>query len=744
MRVYILTILFVALLANLFACRIIVPPPPPMPTPEPRLQNIEVRKHNVEVTIQDGIATTVLETVFYNPNPRQLEGTYLFPLPEGASIAQFSMWIDGKEMQAELLDATKARDLYISIVSRMIDPGLLEFVGRETFKMRIFPIPAMGEKKVKLSYQHQLRTQDNVMNYVYPLTTVGNGRDDTLGEFTVKVNISSQIPLKTIFSPSHAIKVDKGENKATVTFEASRIQPDKDFNLYISRSDEKIDLTLIPYHKGGAGNGYFLLMLSPKVAVDPKEEYPKDVVFVFDTSGSMLVKDKIGQAKDALKYCLSALKPGDRFNIVTFATKVTQYNREQTLIPATKENIQEAVAFVEEKVQAGGGTNIDSALTTAIALAPRESKRPFMIFFLTDGEPTYGVTDPKQILANVQKANVQNLRIFTFGVGTGLNAKLLDQLTEQNRGDREYVDFKENIEVKVSSLFDKVSSPVLHDIQIEFPKLQTVTLSEIYPKAFPDLFKGAQISVVGRYSGNGDQAIKITGLVGEQRQEFVYEVNFPSKMLDNHQIPRLWAVRKVGFLLDQIRLEGESAGLKEEVVKLAEEFGIVTPYTSYLVVEDDIRITGGRPRPIVNEEQAPAAPSAVWRERVRSAPEPAAEAKGAASDMETASGEGAVKASRALQSMQKAQVADAVTDEDKADAKKTSEWMRKIDEKTFYLKANVWYDSSYDGKAAKTRIRYMSQEYFDLIKHNPGIGKFLILGSAIVVVFENKVYEIHP
>jgi len=568
------------------------------------------------------------------------------------------------------------------------------------------------------------------------------------------VNISSQIPIKSVFSPSHTVKVQKEENKATATYEATRIQPDKDFTLYISRSEQKIDISLIPYRKD-ASDGYFLMMIAPQVNLPETEKYSKDVVFVFDTSGSMITKNKIGQAKDALKYCLNNLKEGDRFNIITFATRVKRYNNNQDLIEVNKEAIQTAMTFVDDKIFASGGTNIDEALTQALKLAPKDSKRPFMIFFLTDGEPTIGATDINEIIGNVKKANVSNLRLFSFGVGAQLNTKLLDSLSEQYRGDRAYVSPDENIEIKVSSLFDKVASPVLCDIQIEWPKAGKVQTSEVYPKNIPDLFKGGQITLVGRYNGKGDQAIKVLGLVGEKQQEFVYEVNFPETDTSNNQIPRLWAVRKVGFLLEQIRLEGENKDMRQEVVKLAEEFGIVTPYTSYLVVEDDARLTGNVPRPtttMMNERE-----DSAWRQNMRRsfapqapstatpgmpAPAPAdgrfQEAKAGMSD---AAGEQAVEASKALRAMSKA---ENVEEERNEGTKEQQNWMRKIDEKTFYLKNGVWYDSTFDAKKyTAKRIQYLSNEYFELLQKQPAIGKFLALGKAVVIVFEGTAYEIY-
>ena len=734
------------------ACRIVpVPPvrpivivPPRRPTipPRPRLQPITVSKHHFAVTIKDGVATTVLETVFHNPNPRILEGTYLFPLPKGASVSQFSMWIDGKEMRGELLDSKKARDLYISIVRRMIDPGLLEFVGRETFKMRIFPIPARGDKRIKLSYQQILPVDGNLMRYVYPLTTVGNGREDTLGELSFQVNISSKIPIKSVFSPSHKVKIAKENHQASITFSQRQVHPDKDFTLYLSRSDKKIDLSFIPFRKK-TSKGYFLLMLTPKVKVTRQEQNFKDVVFVFDTSGSM-VGEKIQQARAALKYCLNSLHPRDRFNIIPFSTEARPYKDQ--LLPAGKDNIKLALEFIEEEIYARGGTNIEEALTYALEMAPKNGNRPYMVVFLTDGKPTIGASDPEAIIKTVKKNSLANLRLFTFGVGDQLNTKLLDRLAEENNGTREYVAAKEDIEIKISSFFDKISSPVLSEIKVKFPSADGIRITEVYPRAFPDLFKGAQLTMLGRYSGNGDQALKVSGILAGKPAEFVYEVSFPEAAQDNNQIPRLWAIRKIGYMLDQIRLNGESSELKKEVVRLAKKFGIVTPYTSYLVLEDDARIT--RPTTVVRPRPQ------VWR-RQSFSPQARRSMERAKSGIQEDSGENSVGASRAAKKMKHAQVADEAyapapsapagssTPSEKKDSGivPQKKLIKKIDEKTFYWVDNVWYDSEYQNQQ-KIRIRYLSESYFELLEQKPAIGKFLAIGSRLIVVYENKAYEV--
>ena len=715
------------------ACRIVpippVPPEPPVIVPRPSVQPITVKQHRFEVDIKNGVAVTTLESIFYNPNANILEGTYLFPLPEGASVSNFSMWIDGKEMAGELLDADKARNLYISIVRRMIDPGLLEFVGRQTFKMRIFPIPARGEKRVKLSYTQILPADGNLVRYVYPLTTVGNGREDILGELVAQVKIRSDVPLKSVFSPSHKVEIIKKENEATITYEGKDVHPAQDFVLYFSRSDKMVDLSLVPYKKVDE-DGHFLLMLAPRV--NQKDSNPKDVVFVFDTSGSM-AGENIKKAQAALKYCLNAMRSGDRFNIIPFSTEARPYK--DKLLDVNDDSIKKALDFVDKEIYARGGTNIEEALRYALEMGSKDKERPLMVVFLTDGKPTIGIRDPEIIIAGVKKQNIANLRLFAFGVGSNLNIHFLDRLAEENRGTTEYLGSGEDIEVKISSFFDKVSLPVLSNIEIKFPSVEGLRITEVYPRTFSDLFAGGQLTMLGRYSGHDDQAIRVKGMVAGQEKEFVYEINFPKENKENDQVPRLWAIRKIGFLLDQIRLNGESKELKDEVVQLAKKYGIVTPYTSYLVLEDNLERPASAPisRTFVpegaDEDSLGVAPRKEYRksiDRMRSA-------------MEAKGGTSAVETSRELKNLK-----EAVTtgDYQAKDKKERANYIRKIAEKTFYLTDGVWQDSEYK-KGKSIRIRYLSEEYFELLKQKKGIGKFLAVGPQVIVVFQGKTYEIY-
>ncbi len=549
-----------------------------------KLPPLAMVNHKVVVTIDEQVAITTVEQTFHNHTDRNLEATYLFPVPKGASVDKFTMWVDGKEMGGELLDAKKANQVYTDIVRRTQDPGLLEYMGSSLLKLSVFPVPPKGDQKVKISYKFVAPKDGTVVEYIYPLKTDGKATR-TLEEFSVNLNIKSKHAVQNVYSPTHAINTTrKSDKEVNVTFERNQAILDKDFQLYYGFGDKDIGLTPLVYKPITTEDGYFMFLVSPQLEAE-KKRMPRDLVLVLDTSSSMS-DIKMQQARKAVKHCLAQLKPEDRFNVIKFSTSVTPFR--DKLVEANKDYLDAANKWVDG-LKTSGGTAIWPALDDALAMRSSDTARPFTVVFFTDGQPTVDVTNPDKIVKNVQEKNTGNTRIFTFGVGDDVNAAMLDQLAETTRAVSTYVREAEDIETKVAGLYAKISNPVLTDL-----KLTTTTgvqIHEIYPPKLPDLFSGTQLVVIGRYTGSGHSAIKLTGMVGKEKQEFVYELNFPAKTeseTGKDFVEPLWARRKVGYLLDQIRVNGEKKELIDEVVGLAKRYGIATPYTSYLVVPDSV------------------------------------------------------------------------------------------------------------------------------------------------------------
>ena len=540
---------------------------------------LAIKYQRVSSDIKEGIANTHIEQAFTNSTGSQLEATYVFPLPKGASIKEFALYINGVRTKAELVEAGKAKQVYEDIVRRMKDPALLEYMDGQLFKMRVYPVPAKGDQKIELDYSQVVDYDNGLMKYVYPLK-VGDKYSKTLEDFSMTVNLASNVAIKNIYSPSHKVSTDfKGEKQAVVGFEEDQSALNRDFVLYWSFSDEDFGLNSIA-QKAKDNDGYFALMIAPKRDFDKNMIVSKDVVFVLDTSGSMS-GDNIEQARKALEFCVNSLNRADRFNIVQFATEVNPY--EAKLVEASPENVQKAKDYIG-KLEALGATDIDGALKKALEMKTGDS-RPFMVIFITDGKPTIGVKDPKSILANIAKQNTQNTRIFVFGVGYRVNTDLLDGIALTTKGVSEYVEPNEDIDHKISSFYAKASHPVLSNVKIDFG--DGLKVYDMYPKEIPDLFKGQQVLAFGRYNGYGDYSVTLTGEVNGEAKKYVYEATFPEEKKENEFVERLWAVRRVGYLIEEIRQNGEEKEIVDEIIHLGKEYGIVTPYTSYLIVEDE-------------------------------------------------------------------------------------------------------------------------------------------------------------
>jgi Ca-activated chloride channel family protein len=537
--------------------------------------------HQVAIDINDQVAVTKVEQTFRNHTDRNLEATYVFPVPKGASVRQFEMWVGGKEVKGELVEAAKATQIYTDIVRRTQDPGLLEYMGNNLLRVKVFPVPPHGDQKMALSFTSIVPRESAVVEYVYPLKTDGKATR-TLEKFSIRATLKSQHRIENIYSPTHAISVRRpSDHEAVVQFERNQALLAKDFQLFYALGDKDIGLTALAHRPISSDNGFFLLLISPRVEIPQDQTIPRDLVLVLDTSGSMRGV-KMDQARKALRYCLDNLGPKDRFGLINFATTVNQYS--DKLLPGSKEQVERAKRWVDD-LEATGGTAIDAALDAALGLRSQDAGRSFTVVFFTDGCPTIGETDPQTILKNVARKNTANTRIFTFGVGDDVNATMLDQLAEQTRAVTTYVRPVEDIEAKASGLYSKISHPVLANLKLT--ATNGIRLSEVYPPQLPDLFHGGQLVVLGRYSGQGPSAVTLTGSVGDETRTFAYDVTFPGKTDDERSfVEHLWARRKVGYLLDQIRANGEKKELVDEVTALAKRYGIATPYTSWLVVPD--------------------------------------------------------------------------------------------------------------------------------------------------------------
>ncbi len=723
-----------------------IPPPRPMPTPFP----LEVSYHRVKVDINDQVAVTAIDQEFYNPTHWRLEGYYLFPMPKNAVIKKFSMYVDGKEMEAELLDAKKARKIYEDIVRKQRDPALLEYVGQGVFKARIFPIEPRSTKRVKISYSELLTKDNRTVEYLYPLNTEKFSAKP-LKDVSVHVKVNTSEKIKNIYCPTHEVEiVRKGDFRAVVGYEEKHVKPDIDFKLYYSTDNKKLGFSLLSYKKDKDEDGYFFLGLSPGIDTRDEDIDEKDITFVLDVSGSM-AGAKLKQAKKALLFCVENLNKGDRFEIIRFSTEAEALF--QGFSTVKEKNLDRAREFIKN-LRAIGGTNIDEALHLALKMEQRKG-RPYMIIFLTDGKPTIGVTDEgqlvKKIKTDVEENGVSKPRIFTFGIGNDINTHLLDKITELTRAYRTYISPEEDIEIKVSNFYTNVQSPIMTDIKLTFG--EGIRVSKTYPVHLPDLFKGSSITLLGRYRGDGDADVVLTGKIKNREKtiKFQAENGFISAndkdSEKNDFIPSLWAARRVGYLLDQIRLHGSDKELVEEITQLARAYGIITPYTSYLIVEDE-RENVRRKR--IREEDQTLGYDIAKKQREHLERE--------YRNLDMKSGAPSVQASKEVQGLniasnyaQTRQGGGRLNFRDKEGSiRNLTQQVKNIQGRAVYNIGKFWIDSHIQSQKLQkqvtqkvNRIRFASDEYFELLKKEPLSAQFLALGQNIRFVLNNEIYEIY-
>ncbi len=716
----------VPIICDIRPCR-----PRPIPRPIPLPNVLPVKSIQLDTKISGQVATTRVEQVFRNDTPYTLEGIYFFPIPETASIVEFSIWENGKKLVGEVRSREEARRIYDEIVRRQRDPGLLEYAGKDLFQASIFPIPPNSDKKLELVYSQVLKAESGTVSYRYPLGTGrnlwrANGIQETgrgqmppqqFGTVSGKIEITGREALRNVYSPSHKIDiVNKGERAASVSFETSN--NDSDFQLFYGLSNDDFGMTLLTHREPGK-DGYFLLMLSPKDDVAERELVNKDIVFVLDTSGSMADEGKMEKARSALLFGIRSLRDGDRFNVISFAGE--EHLMERSLVNADAAGRRRGEEFVK-RLRATGGTNINDSLLASMKQFDKND-RPKMLVFMTDGLPTVGETNIDKINSNLQKAKTVDVRIFPFGFGYDVNTALLDKLGSENSGISDYVQPKEDLEVKVSNFFARVSSPVLSDLDLDLGDVQAELL---YPRKLTDLFKGMQLAIIGKYKNSSDLknvAATLRGKSGRENRSFRYsDLDFPIREADNDFLPRLWASRRVGWLIEQIRSNGETKELKDEIVDLGTRYGIVTPYTSYLATDGSV---------------ANAAPSDSRQLSLLS--------ERAAKTMAPQSGAGAVR-----QSVQQNVMKDNVSIRNRASGLdeqvivQNSAQNQFVANKNFVQQRNVWVDVEFkpELKQSEVNLKFASDEYFAVLTREKGLAQYFSLGEEVVVVWKNKVYRV--
>lgn len=606
-------------------------------------------------------------------------------------------------LNSRFLDARQAEALYQQLARQTDDPSVLALIGRPA--VLIEKLQLREAVTVVVEYESTCPKAQGVWRYRGPAVAAA-ARGGAIGQIDIALELTGAKPLRGVISPTHDADVQRAdETSATVRARQRDVPADADaFELFFVAEAKPLGLRLMTYRPDGAEDGYFMLF-GRACASDAGEPMAKDVTFVLDASGSMR-GEKIAQARAAIEYCLGRLDKRDRFNVIAFGTEVRAFADAPAEV--SDKALDEALAFTDEIV-ARGRTNISEALARAVAPEAHAGRLP-IVLFLTDGVPTAGELATEAILETVEKANRGDWRVFVMGVGHDVNAHLLDKLAEATSASSEYASPGEEIDVKLTALYDRLSAPLLTDLAVDFGELSP---HSVYPKKLPAVFRGSDILLFGRYRGGGTQAVRLTGTAGEQETSYRIEGAFPA---DAHSpahefLAPLWASRKIGYLLQEIRLHGENDELITEVVRLSRKFGIVTEYTRDIAVAS---AAGGPP--------APAAVLKEAKSRLREARSEQA-------------GQWAVNQAFNDKAMQHRQVAGNMANSFlNADGREVQAVrVQQFGRRALYFRDGRWEEAA-DGNDAKTRrVELFSKEYMTLLKANPEFAKAQKLSWAVTM-----------
>lgn len=672
----------------------------------------EVIDISVNASIQDQMAEVSVTQTIYNPGNTSLEVEMFFPLPNGGIVQNFMLMVNGKEMPGKLLPATEARSIYEGIVRRKKDPAIMEYAGYGLFKTSVFPIPVGEERKITVRYTQILDKLNDVINFSYPFGTQKfSGKALKQVSFYAKIKTTDE--LKNVFSPSDEIKIDRNSKKeAVVKFEKTYYLPSQDFKMSFSVENTNMGTSLLSYWPKNEKSGYFMLMSSPGLEEAKEKIINKNIVFVLDHSGSMAGK-KIEQAKKALEFVLKNLNEGDRFNIVKYDDRIETFKSEMQVF--SKSTLQDALTYVSD-IHSDGGTNIHDAIVSGLSFLT-DNEHPNYLMFITDGLPTAGTTGENEIASAAVTNNKQKARIFAFGVGDDVNARLLDRLSTSSNGLSVYVKPMEDIEVAIAKLYSSISSPVLTDVKIS---IDGTDITQTYPEKLPDVFKGGQLVWVGKYTKSGKVKVKMTGKFDGKEKTFEFERELFKQEEGNafDYVEKIWASRRVAHLINLIDLNGKNQELVNDLVEISKKYGILTPYTAFIALED----------------------TELDTDKLRSS------TSNNLNELQNTSGASATaQRDYKMKNMNNEMVKDEVVSVDMYGNEKKVETVKKVANKTFYYKNKTWLDESVtdDKSTAEVTIKKFSKEYFELSNENSNeISQYLSIQGDVKFIFNNKVYNI--
>jgi Ca-activated chloride channel homolog len=539
---------------------------------------------------------TVIQ-IFTNPFSTPIEAVYIFPLPHQAAVSDLTIKIGPRVVKGIVKRRDEARSMYEAARKQGKTAALLEQQRPNVFTQSVANILPGHEIQVEITYDEVLKYEDGTYEFVYPMVVgpryipagVTDGKKvnppvlppGTLNphEVSLDLSIDAGVPITKLESPSHQIIVapftaltQPTSGTVKVTLSPNDVVPNKDFVLRWKVATTKPQIAVID-HRSAKG-GFFMLFFQPPATAAPEAITPKELIFVLDTSGSMS-GEPIAITKRAMRHALQNLNAHDTFQILRFNEGVSGMSR--LPLPATPEAIRAGISYVNG-LDASGGTEMVSPLRAALAYPATGRLR--IVVLMTDGL----VGNEAEIFKMIEEDLGPDGRIFSFGVGSSTNRLLLDGVAEAGRGAAQYIALEEDPLPQVDTFYDRVRSPVLTHISLDWGGLPVEDMS---PGRIPDLFLGQPVVLVGRYTRGAKGSVKVRGKVAGKPVEWSIPVELHDDLPDNASLAQLWARRKIHELS---RREAEN---EKPITELALRFGIASSFTSFIVVDEQVVNEGG-------------------------------------------------------------------------------------------------------------------------------------------------------
>ncbi len=572
---------------------------------------LQIRDHQVTVVVEDGYAITRLEQVFYNPHDRALEAIYSFPVPEKAAVSEFTYWIDGKPVSGEVLPKARARQVYEDQKAAGNEAALAEQDSYKTFEMTVWPVPARGEVRIRLAYIQPAHLDTGIGRYAYPLQEGGvdeqklafwTANEVVSRRFSFDLTLRSAYPVEAIRLPAHpqaaVSQLDGKTWRVRIESQAAGATgPSGDADAipaapggYSGAEAFRLDQDIVVYWRHAEGlpggvelvankpaadrRGTFMLVVTPGGDLSPITK-GSDWVFVLDKSGSM--SGKWHTLVEGVSRGLEKLRPEDRYRIVLFDRAATDLDG--GLSPATPENIRRSLDALRA-VQPDQGTNLYAGLDRG--LQRLDADRTAAIILVTDGVANVGETRQRAFIERVTR---QDVRLFTFIMGNSANRPLLEAMTRESGGTAITISNNDDIVGAVLTATSKVTHEAMHGVRLEIDGLRVADLT---PERPASLYRGEQLVLFGHYWGDGPADVTLTARISGQPVTYRTRFDFPSVATANPEIERLWAYAAIEERLQELEDFGADADLEQAVVDLAVEHGLVTSYTSMVVVREEV------------------------------------------------------------------------------------------------------------------------------------------------------------